>query len=400
MSRFVISVPRLPLYSRATFAAGGAHRSRFYVVHIIRLGEAMDLSLQGAVKDGQPFKEKRRLRYLKNHVEWYLPSISGQVTLSMQIRPISFAPLVSGSSLAEIPQVMDTCRCGNITAGFGSACDFQLELPEHRLCVFVAEATRKLGDLHDLSGVAGMSSELSAWLQNTTVSGKSVGLSIPEELSVLDFEPQDNSQAQVVESSFKLTMPADGLSRQGSQIMVSITEDATDSEVTSLPVMFSFLAPPIVLAAGAGPDSETRFLLPPFRATGDYRTEYMLCGGVADMEHIEVTVNDSRFEVVKQHVSTRPGCGNYMEHRLELRVLRKPETNCSTWCNSYPARAEDYDLAVVQSVGLCMREAMELDDGVSMDRMINQQGWVHCVCIVPAGLKRPTWRFGVIITQL
>ncbi|CAE7613949.1 ANKRD52, partial [Symbiodinium microadriaticum] len=387
-SRFELSVPRLPFYSRATFVAGGAHRNTLYVVHIIRLGEAMDISLNGAFPNRDPFLETRRLQYLEDHVEWYLPNISGQATLSLRIRPVSFAPLVPGgsdASLAEVPQVVDSCRCGNITAGFGNACDLQVEIPGHRLCVFVAEATRELGHLHHLSGVAGTSSELNAWLLNTTVSGKRVGLNIPEEPPVRYFQPLNNSRMQVVESTFKLTLAAEGLSRQGSQILVSITEDATDSEVTSIPVMFLFLAPPVVLTVDQDSQGDSCFLLPAFHATAEFRTEYMLCGGLSDVDQIATTVSDTRFQVVRQHESSRPGCGEYMDHRLELRVVRKPETNCSGWCKSYQARTEDYDLAVVKSAGHCLRQAMELDDSESMERIIKQQG-AALPCVAELGL--------------
>ncbi|CAE7197492.1 unnamed protein product, partial [Symbiodinium sp. KB8] len=102
-----LSLPSGPLYSRLSLLAVGDYVNTTYVIHILRVGEAISLGLSGSFSEakypdlaGIVFREERRLQYQLGHRVWHVPDIdfSANITLLVNMTSLIFAPIVSDAS--------------------------------------------------------------------------------------------------------------------------------------------------------------------------------------------------------------------------------------------------------------------------------------------------------------
>ena len=76
-----IPLPSSPFYSRISLIAVGSYINTTYIFHILRLGTAINVSLQsffGAKHpelQSQNFSEERRIQYLSENAKWYIPDV-------------------------------------------------------------------------------------------------------------------------------------------------------------------------------------------------------------------------------------------------------------------------------------------------------------------------------------
>ena len=125
---FQLYLPPGPLYSRIVLEAEDSFcfflscvlNPTTYVLHVIRVGEAISLWLAGDVSShgmGQPvvFQEERRWRYQEQHAEWYVPSLWKNASLAIELQPVCFAPLHRATkdvaSHASLVQYARSCHC-------------------------------------------------------------------------------------------------------------------------------------------------------------------------------------------------------------------------------------------------------------------------------------------------
>ena len=78
-----ISLPSSPFYSRISLIAVGSYINTTYIFHILRLGTAINVSLQSFFGAKHPelqsakanFSEERRIQYLSENAKWYIPDV-------------------------------------------------------------------------------------------------------------------------------------------------------------------------------------------------------------------------------------------------------------------------------------------------------------------------------------
>lgn len=78
-----IALPSSPFYSRISLLAVGSYISTTYIFHILRLGTAINVSLQSFFGAKHPelqsakanFSEERRIQYLSENGKWYIPDV-------------------------------------------------------------------------------------------------------------------------------------------------------------------------------------------------------------------------------------------------------------------------------------------------------------------------------------
>ena len=388
-AEYVVTLPSGPLYSRVSLEAKGRHKTT-YVVHIIRIGESINVSLSSPFNEsqhpdmkGERFHEERRLSYQLSHPMWYVPDIdmSSNSILQVRMSAVVFAPLHMGTNMPDLPQIWENCACGEEEAGIGHHCDMQryVVLENRTMCVFLTNAMLSISTYTEEAGVAGMDSDMVQWLQNVSVSGKFVGLSSHGEdetlnSSSLPFQPDDESGQRLVRS-FSTMLPAKLLEPQGAHLMIASTEDHTDAEVLTVPITIDSHAPPVALNITAGIDA---FFLPPFDQE-DLQRIYTLCGGAAkEPKAVIATVPaDSRFQVSRTDRKGDLRCNGFdaagRDVHMSFTAHRIEDGSCRPWCNAYRRHVDNNDLAVIESPLGCLQEAMRLENTSAMVRVAKQQ---------------------------
>lgn len=397
---YQLSLPPGPLYSRISVNALGLYASNTYTIHIIRVGAAINVSLQGTVaKDplskldtndtGLVFFEERRLEYHRQNPVWYIPNLalSSNITTRVHLQPVPFGPLLETTShspqlVGDVPRIAEHCSCGSEKAGFGNQCAGREDLVSPRaLCIFVFSA---VSDIHldsSKAGVAGMDSEFMKFFQDTQVSGKKVALLLRNggenqgsQVDTFPFAPSSTGE-ESLSMTFTIVKPLAALVQEGSQLMISQTTDFVDSEVSSLPLIIERHAPPLTLKTTCA-EPERCFLLPEFEAS-EVRTEYAICGGAASVNDVQVKVQDARFKVDKTAPApSKPECGELVDRRMEFRSIKTDQP----WC-SYLTRAETFDLVVVNSARLCLLTAVNLGDVSGFNRSMTQMTLQGCLAM-------------------
>ena len=217
------------------------------------------------------------------------------------------------------------------------------------------------------ASLSGKESELLRWLQNVTVSGKSVGLLPSLEAHIADpgssipLSIVTNKLPTSIQSTFEMLIPAKFLTGVGTRMLASFTEDETDAEVTDIPLVVVPHAPLISFRFDKG---STAFLLPEF---SDSQQSYALCGGRDTNFKMSIDVSDARFTVQRMQGIGRLNCNRATKgvEWMELRVVRKPES-CFGPCPRYHPRStrpdgyNGYDILLDNSPDACLDEAMKL----------------------------------------
>ena len=373
-----ISLPRGPAYSRISIHAIGDFVSTTYVVHILRIGEDVTVSMSSPLMvrserspASRSFQEERRLSFQLSNPLWYVPDINMAANSTVQLawRPAVLAPVRQDLRGALMPHVGKSCLCTDVP-GFGRcAVEEALRVGEGEempsLCVFQEETMSEVHPLKSESSIAGNESDFLQWLQNVTVSGKSVSLlASPEGRDVdmetaIPFSVVNTSEATTsIESIFQVSLPAKFLTGEGTRIIASFTEDRTDVEVTDIPVMIVPYPPPVTLHfhSSAG----EAFLLPDWSTTSDQN--YVFCGGKSNsMSLLRTNMSDVRFFAQRLQGEGGLNCNRATEREewLELKAVRKNES-CKGQCPHYSTRGEGYDVRVVRSPEACLEEAMKL----------------------------------------
>lgn len=387
---FEVEMPRGPLYGSLRLVASDAHSNTTYIVHILRVGTAVNVSLSGRFSPELkalrwvPFHEERRMSYHIDHPAWYVPDIdmTQNVTIGVQMRPIVYAPLSPYKSLS-LPQIGADCQCGREIAGFGDECEARtlVQVQNRQACITVTMATTSVEIPEGEAGVAGMDSDIVQWLQNVNVSGKYVGYSEADAArgSIVSFQAT-NFSSRDVGATFSGLIPAQTLA-VGVTLLLSSTEDFTDAEASQMGITVVAHAPPLSLNIGLGYDA---FLLPAFDVM-DLHPSYALCGPhsqeVADAlankrlwPNVSVTPSDSRFRVSVELQEGEVSCqGRERDRRLLLKVHRVSDESCQRWCSQYRPRAGKHDVSISISITSCLKEAIELDDTVALSTIAKLQ---------------------------
>eukprot|EP00438_Fugacium_kawagutii_P035548 Skav214504 [mRNA] locus=scaffold1011:356928:371333:- [translate_table: standard] len=357
MLKYQLNLPQGPLYSRITVEAESRLRIKAtqYTFHLVRVGEAIELSLTGEVAKGServPFAERRR------NAEWYVPELVGNCTLEVKLQSISFAPLGPASEeqdkrRSHLPQYSHgRCLCGNEETAFGNEC-----LKEE---TFFSAGISAAGSL---SGTG-----LVQWLQDVSLSGKRARLrlehggdgdvtSLPkdevEELTA------SNASGLNISNEFATTMPSTLLMR-GNQLVVGTTQDETDVDKEALPFKVVPHPPPLVLRAATG------FLQPHFDLNR-IRSEYVLCQ-VADIGQLNASVSDERFDVETRVTQSGRDCLNEPIVEKRFRAVRK--ASCDYW-ESYLPWNGNYDILATLSPHRCLLRAIDLNDRIALNQTMS-----------------------------
>lgn len=107
-----VSLPSGPLYSRLVLHAVGDYKDTAYVIHILRVGEAISVDLSATFSEarypelaGVVFREKRPLQYQLNHRLWHVPDIdlSQKATLLVTMTSLVLAPMISPFQECQVP---------------------------------------------------------------------------------------------------------------------------------------------------------------------------------------------------------------------------------------------------------------------------------------------------------
>lgn len=87
-----IALPSSPFYSRISLLAVGSYINTTYIFHILRLGTAINVSLQSFFGAKHPelqsakanFSEERRIQYLSENGKWYIPDVDVDVNSTIK----------------------------------------------------------------------------------------------------------------------------------------------------------------------------------------------------------------------------------------------------------------------------------------------------------------------------
>ncbi|CAE7381203.1 PFDN6 [Symbiodinium sp. CCMP2456] len=380
--KFEVKLPTGPLYSRITVEAASHLRisPTRYSFHIVRVGEALSLSLSGKVSTANAsvvdFSEKRRWLYQKAHPDWFVPElINGTMaSLEMTLQPVAFAPLRKAESQTSEPmpglardsiiRFAETCHCGREKAGFGSECSWKqlVKFSSGSLCFFLHDnelntptTLRIDGSQAGLAGPGGRS--LVAWLQDVSVSGKSARL----ELSTLEAAGRGagkpvwtlsagNGARNEIWNVFNVSIPVEELF-ETIQLAVGTTQDQTDAEEQALPLRIVPHAPPPVLSTDKG-------ILLPSVSISNQRSEYKACE-MPDLDSVHAAVLDDRFRVEDHLVDMGVDCFKRNVLQKRFRVVRNQSCD---YCDCYQAWSDSYDIAVTTSPQQCLLEAIRVGD--------------------------------------
>ncbi|CAE7317506.1 unnamed protein product [Symbiodinium sp. CCMP2592] len=379
---FQLFLPAGPLYSRIslTALAMGSLAHTSYVFHVLRRGDAVKVSIQGSFDPKKypgirsQFEETRRLSYLLEHPNWYIPDISRLNTnFAVSFSPVIFAPLVAQArASADAMGIADSCDCGNDTAGYGNACAWQKFTNisgSGARCIFSYKTLPELV-LHQPGSVAGDSFGLASWLADVSVSGRSVAFlpwagndrGTTAESGLIYFNPEeasDSERRKKLEVTFTVSMPLQPLIGEPAQLLIATTADPTDAEATSIPVALIPHAPPIRL-------QPTEFLTPAFDMQ-DMQKDYAWCSWET-VHQMTGHVEDERFAVEARRIDTKEACEGDVRG-MEFQAVRVG--SCMDWCGLYTPRAETYDLAVVRSGLRCLKNAVVANNFEVLQRVMS-----------------------------
>jgi len=361
-----LSLPNGPLYSRLSLLALGDYVNTTYMIHILRVGEAVDVSLKSAFDTtkypelvGSIFEESRRLHYQMQHHVWHVPDVdlSSEAALSVDMTSLVFAPMSSGTDTGTA-QVGKNCDCNEDVPGLGNMCltEHMINLSDSTLCVYQRTAEKTLHPNLSEAGVAGVDSQVLQWLLDTRFSGKSVRLALGTDF-IAEVETKNSLTIR-----FRLTRALQTLRDGGTSIQIQATQDLTSSEILDVPIQVVSTAPRPIIHVNSGMQPEYSFLLPQFSPL-DTRSDYAMCGGRSDISHLGASVTDVRFEVVHTDVQEPSSCHSQQpDQRRMFRSIRRKDSGCGRWCEHYIPRAETYDIVVDRSPKECYMMAVSLQD--------------------------------------
>ena len=111
-----LSLPSGPLYSQLILHAIGDYANTTYLIHILRVDEAISIDLSATFNEarypelsGVVFQEERRLQYQLQHRLWYVPDIdlSKKATLLVTMTSLVLAPMISAWQESQTPNSPD-----------------------------------------------------------------------------------------------------------------------------------------------------------------------------------------------------------------------------------------------------------------------------------------------------
>ena len=369
---YSVPLPSGPLYGRLIVEASSHlyKEPTRYVIHLIRIGEAVTVSLKGqidihgrSVSDPPVFEETRRWHYQEANPRWYVPDLDVRQNTSIQLesRPTIFAPLAHGEPATGgyLSMFADECHCGNESAGFGNACAVQqwITFPSGAsICLFQHHLKEELVIGNGPSFISSNASKLTTWLLDVNVSGKSAGLRLTDSgkhFSVWPLKAEiDESKLRSV---FTTSMQTNLLFDQASQLVLAPTEDLTDAEMLAVPLEVISHPPRLNVSISDG------FLLP--NPLGSEERADLAACCVQSLDTVSASVEDSRFEVIPTVVSKGLDCSGRTTLKIkELKVVRKQNTSCEPWCTWYRPWSDYYDMSVTLSLPHCFDEAIALEN--------------------------------------
>ncbi|OLP76005.1 Ankyrin repeat and SOCS box protein 3 [Symbiodinium microadriaticum] len=403
---YTVSMPAGPLYSRLVVEASSHlhHQPTKYVVHLLRIGEAVSLSIDGPMNPAHfagakiasvTFNETRRWQYQLNNPVWYVPDLDVTANSSFQLSylPIIFAPLIGhhereAGDFVGLSTFSRVCRCGREEPGFGNACAMEevITLPGgEELCVFQHGAKQQLVVEESDGSMSSNAVRLVQWLVDVDLSGKFAGLRLADTDKRLGFvmslkkttaHSEDQASTTVrpqLASVFRASVSTELLLAQATQVVFAPTQDMTDAEALSAPLKIVSHTPPIHLSMESANGSRGFFLPEPNAA--DDRTDFAVCL-VGDLAGVKgrVANNDSRFEVAVMEVSKGHSCDQKATvKRKEFKTVRKHDPSCDPYCPFYRPWADTYDISATLSASYCFDQAINVDD-ISAFRNISS--WV------------------------
>jgi len=369
---YSVPLPSGPLYGRLIVEASSHlyKEPTRYVIHLIRIGEAVTVSLKGqidihgrSVSDPPVFEETRRWHYQEANPRWYVPDLDVRQNTSIQLesRPTIFAPLAHGEPATGgyLSMFADECHCGNESAGFGNACAVQqwITFPSGAsICLFQHHLKEELVIGNGPSFISSNASKLTTWLLDVNVSGKSAGLRLTDSgkhFSVWPLKAEiDESKLRSV---FTTSMQTNLLFDQASQLVLAPTQDLTDAEMLAVPLEVISHPPRLNVSISDG------FLLP--NPLGSEERADLAACCVQSLDTVSASVEDSRFEVIPTVVSKGLDCSGRATLKIkELKVVRKQNTSCEPWCTWYRPWSDYYDMSVTLSLPHCFDEAIALEN--------------------------------------
>ena len=237
--------------------------------------------------------------------------------------------------------------------------------------------------------LSGTGSTLVRWLRDILLSSKAAELRFAGQGTAAKLETwklqlvEDPKEADVVDSMdgritnrFITTEHAEKLLMKNMQLLVATTEDQTDAEEDAVLLRIVPHPPPILLRTNV----TEGFFIPDFDIA-QQRSNYAACK-MANASFVEGVVQDARFKVVSTVVML--GRNSFGERKMQKRfsAVRIPEQNC-TYCNSYQAWDQDYDVAATFSYEQCLYDAIDLADSDKLRQLatiIGRCGSQHTSC--------------------
>ncbi|CAE7832164.1 unnamed protein product [Symbiodinium microadriaticum] len=378
---YPISLPTGPLYTRISILASGSVLNTRYVVHILRVGTAINVSLTGTFDAEQfsdtsivTFREERRLQYQQENPVWYIPDLNANanMTISVRILPVCFAPLTQFKSQVAADEglglpgaeIAKTCECGKQVWGTGNDCHLQqqvsLDSSSSDMCVFSRRASRKIDSAQHIGSPSsiGMVDALVLWLRDTWHSGKRLQLAVfmtandqPPASYALHNMPADSASS--IENVFEVELLGKVLLQEVMPLLlISSTQDETDTQAEEVPLILKKHAPPIVVKL----NRTECFFLPPLETPS---SKHAVCGS-CDFDSLNWTIADGRFGInatIRLESQTRCATMAGKNTVASLRAVRTERASCSNWCSRYPPWHQNTDVPLVQSSELCIREA-------------------------------------------
>ncbi|CAE7545753.1 unnamed protein product [Symbiodinium sp. CCMP2456] len=372
-----LSLPSGPLYSRLSLLAVGDYVNTTYVIHILRVGEAISLSLSGNFSEakypelaGTVFREERRLQYQLRNRLWYVPDIdfSANITLLVNMTSLVFAPMVSdvsgsqehvGNMAASIPRLADRCRFESAGQDSKYVVEEEVDVGNGKFCICQHAAEHSVYPDLGNAGVAGPESGMLPWLRDTQFSGKWVHLTPGSDFTA------DVSGNHSLSTVFRLTGVLK-VQDDNTAVQIVATQDLTNTEALEVPLMVVSGAPQPMLRVKD--ESDACFLLPTFSPNA--QMDYAICGGQGALERVEAFVNvtDSRFRVIPEDLQESGSCG--IVRRRGFRSVRKDDSGCGAWCHRYLPRGARYDLTVSHSPGNCIEFALDLHNATAFSNSL------------------------------
>ncbi|CAE7433928.1 PHPT1 [Symbiodinium microadriaticum] len=262
-----VSLPSGPLYSRLIVAAS-SHLQRAptrYTVHLLRVGEATNLSLEAPINPAHfaendsassglvDFHERRRWLYQQNNPVWYVPDVDARSNSSLRVEqlPVVFAPVwkhedweAAVGTSRDMVTTASTCLCGTEEAGFGTSCVVEepVTLPSGTsTCLFQYGLQRELHVDDGPGSVAVPGSNLPKWLSGIMFRPAVLELLAPTtgQVSQWQFSAVQLQQQQAgthhgrLTSVLETSLPTEMLL---TQVALLATEDMTYAEGSAVPL--------------------------------------------------------------------------------------------------------------------------------------------------------------------